>query len=298
MGHEYMTINGDNGYRAVIEYEGEDLSSDNPMDWENAALLACWHRRYTLGNKHEWGDVWDMIYEFMVDADILPETYPCKWADGDVTQEDVDTSEDLSAYFEEDIETAIASLESVGYKFKSLYLYDHSGLTMNTSGFSCSWDSGQVGVVYMTPEMVEKEGMKEYDDEKIGKVLDGVVETYDMYLRGEVFWIAIEDPFGEQVDSVGMVYGYDYAEEEARRMLKDAEGASAKYYSRYWGDMRGIEAELLKVVVDVEHGYDGTCEDLTTKLREIVKKVRGLRMEDKQRHLESIKRNRENNDGS
>ena len=25
-----------------------------------------------------------------------------------------------------------------------LYLYDHSGITMNTCGFSCPWDSGQV----------------------------------------------------------------------------------------------------------------------------------------------------------
>ena len=29
-----------------------------------------------------------------------------------------------------------------------LYLYDHSGITMNTCGFSCPWDSGQVGWIY------------------------------------------------------------------------------------------------------------------------------------------------------
>ncbi len=33
-----------------------------------------------------------------------------------------------------------------------LYLYDHhSGITMNTSGFNCQWDSGQVGVIYILP---------------------------------------------------------------------------------------------------------------------------------------------------
>jgi hypothetical protein len=30
-----------------------------------------------------------------------------------------------------------------------LYLYDHSGITMSTSPFSCPWDSGQVGYIWV-----------------------------------------------------------------------------------------------------------------------------------------------------
>jgi len=33
-----------------------------------------------------------------------------------------------------------------------LYLYDHGGITMNTGGFSCRWDSGQVGWIYASKE--------------------------------------------------------------------------------------------------------------------------------------------------
>lgn len=33
-----------------------------------------------------------------------------------------------------------------------LYLYDHSGITMNTTGFHCPWDSGQVGWIYATKQ--------------------------------------------------------------------------------------------------------------------------------------------------
>jgi hypothetical protein len=35
-----------------------------------------------------------------------------------------------------------------------LYLYDHSGLTISTSPFSCRWDSGQVGYIHTTFEQV------------------------------------------------------------------------------------------------------------------------------------------------
>ena len=42
-----------------------------------------------------------------------------------------------------------------------IYLYDHSGITINTSGFSCPWDSGMVGMIYMTKQTaIENWGKK------------------------------------------------------------------------------------------------------------------------------------------
>ena len=54
----------------------------------------------------------------------------------------------------------------------AFYLYDHSGVAMNATGFSYSWDSGQVGWIWVRP----------WQDE-----LQKEVEWYDLYLRGEVF---------------------------------------------------------------------------------------------------------------
>ena len=68
-----------------------------------------------------------------------------------------------------------------------LYLYDHSGITMNTAGFSCPWDSGQVGWIYADRAMIEKE----YDSltpetmEKARVLLESEVKTYDYYLTGQ-----------------------------------------------------------------------------------------------------------------
>ncbi|MCL2189053.1 MAG: hypothetical protein FWC16_08795 [Defluviitaleaceae bacterium] len=70
-----------------------------------------------------------------------------------------------------------------------LYLYDHSGITMNTSGFSCSWDSGQVGWIYADTDMVKNE----YGDisseamKKAESVLEAEVEEYDYYLTGQCY---------------------------------------------------------------------------------------------------------------
>ena len=70
-----------------------------------------------------------------------------------------------------------------------LYLYDHSGITMNTSGFSCGWDSGQVGFIYVTPERI----IKEYGDdspesqEKARLSLENEVKVYDCYIQGNIW---------------------------------------------------------------------------------------------------------------
>ena len=94
-----------------------------------------------------------------------------------------------------------------------LYLYDHSGITMNTSGFSCPWDSGQVGFIFITREKLLKKygGMRVSKDmiAKATRVMEGEVETYDQYLKGEVYGYTIEDPNGDDSDSCWGYYG-DY----------------------------------------------------------------------------------------
>jgi hypothetical protein len=115
-------------------------------------------------------------------------------------------------------ESPEAFLEEIGDAIVlPLYLYDHSGITMNTTGFSCPWDSGQVGFIYITLDKVRKEyGWKKITKkrrEQIEKYLTGEVETYDMYLRGEVYGFNItrNDEDGEEVDidSCWGFYGYD-----------------------------------------------------------------------------------------
>lgn len=95
-----------------------------------------------------------------------------------------------------------------------LYLYDHSGLTMRTAPFACPWDSGLVGFIYMTRDTIEKERITDPDS-----VLRSEVETYDQYLRGDVYCFSVEDE-GDIVDCECGYFGIDHCREQARCAAK------------------------------------------------------------------------------
>ena len=89
-----------------------------------------------------------------------------------------------------------------------LYLYEHSGITMNTTGFSCQFDSGQVGWGYITKESAEKMGCvgPEWTEERLKAHIRDEVSVYDHYIRGEVYGYRILNNEDEEVESC---WGYD-----------------------------------------------------------------------------------------
>lgn len=70
--------------------------------------------------------------------------------------------------------------------FLPLYFYDHSGIMMKTCPFSCPWDSGQVGYIYISKETAKKEFGKDWK-KKAEKQLTGEVAIYSQYLEGDVY---------------------------------------------------------------------------------------------------------------
>ncbi len=93
-----------------------------------------------------------------------------------------------------------------------VYLYDHSGLTINTTGFHCPWDSGQVGWIYVDKEKAREElGVKRIGKHARKRILDilrSEVELFDQYLRGDVYgFVLYED--GEEIDSCWGFYSFE-----------------------------------------------------------------------------------------
>jgi hypothetical protein len=91
-----------------------------------------------------------------------------------------------------------------------VYLYDHSGQTVSTTPFTCPWDSGQVGWIYMTRERQEKEGIPDPI-----AYLKREVATYDQYLQGDIYGFSVEDKDGEILDTSWGYFGLDLCKEEA-----------------------------------------------------------------------------------
>lgn len=107
-----------------------------------------------------------------------------------------------------------------------LYLYDHSGITISMAPFSCPWDSGQVGYIYVTYAELRKEyctkKVTKSVIEKATRVLRGEVEVYDAYITGEVFGWTIGNDEDENIDSCWGYYGtseIDYMFQEAKSSI-------------------------------------------------------------------------------
>jgi len=135
----------------------QEENPTNPREWCNLGRMVCGHNRYSLGDeKAKNTDEYGGWDEWLEGEIIKPNN-------GDVI-------------------------------YLPLYLYDHSGLTMSTTPFSCPWDSGQVGWIYVTMEKAKYELSAPYQDfskedfeTKVKEYLEGEVKEYDQYLTGDVY---------------------------------------------------------------------------------------------------------------
>lgn len=99
-----------------------------------------------------------------------------------------------------------------------VWMYDHSGMTLRVGAenpFTDGWDSGQVGFVYSTEELLAEWGLA---DESVFFMKNYEVEQYSNFLNGNVFRFRVEDLDGNVLDSCG---GY-YAEVDALTEAQDS----------------------------------------------------------------------------
>jgi hypothetical protein len=170
--------------KTIGKYKIEIIPDENPCsprEDDNLGTMVCFHSRYDLGDKHDYNH------------------------------------NDYRGW--DEMKKAIIKNEKVGV-ILPLYLYDHSGITMNTTGFSCSWDSGQVGFIFISKKkMLEEYGGKIVTaklKQQVTEYLKGEVKTYDQYLTGDVYGYRITDTeTDEEVDSRWGYYGDDYCMKEA-----------------------------------------------------------------------------------
>ena len=160
----------------------QDVNGDGPREDDNLGTMVCFHKRYKLGDK-------DHGYNF---NDYI------SW---DGLQEAIAKQEDTAAIL-------------------PIYMYDHGGITINTGGFSCPWDSGQIGFIFISKakareaygwKLITQKRMQQLED-----MLRGEIATYDQYLTGDVWGYIIEDDDGNYVDSCWGFYGREECEQEAQ----------------------------------------------------------------------------------
>jgi hypothetical protein len=112
-----------------------------------------------------------------------------------------------------------------------VYAYIHGGIALNTTGFSCVWDSGMCGCILVSKAKVRSEWkVKRISQKLYGQVINGLkgeVQTYAQYLEGDVWGYIIQDDNGEQVDACYGFFGQETAQQEADMMLKHLQTQAA-----------------------------------------------------------------------
>ena len=154
----------------------EDIDPTDPREFDNLGTMVCFHNRYAFGDETEL------------------------------------KSCDFSSWEE---------LESYLYKREKalivvpVFLYDHSGLSVNTTGFSCPWDSGQIGFIYASKERIRNEYSCKRISKKLRKqvreMLVSEVDSYNQYLSGDVYGFTVTDKESkEEVENISGFYGTDF----------------------------------------------------------------------------------------
>lgn len=109
------------------------------------------------------------------------------------------------------------------YIWLPVYAFVHGSVALNTTGFSCPWDSGQIGVIRVLKSKVLKEyGWKRLSKARVARIekyLNNEIEVYNQYLNGEVYGFEVTDLTGQHVDSC---WGfYETPEQIAEEALKN-----------------------------------------------------------------------------
>lgn len=164
-----------------------DPDAESPREaYENLTTLFYWHRRITLG-----------------DEQIEPMS-----------------AKDLVRMLKGRGEKVLAILP--------LFAYEHGGVTMSagTSGFTCRWDSGQVGWGVVLESNAVKMGCvgETYNRAFFQEAIKSEVKVFDDYLTGQVYGYMVKGRDGATLESCWGFYGdLDYVREEARSTAEHTE---------------------------------------------------------------------------
>ena len=196
------------GLTVVICHDGD---SESPREWDNIATMVHWHRRYDLCDRRVSGPR-SFLLELMQERE---------WREHQKEVPDEISDKNIGDYIDR------------YYWVLPLFLYDHSGLSMRVRNFDCSFDSGQVGFIYIAKDderLLELDESGETREESARRIMKQEVKTYDQYLTGDVYIYDVMDQCGNVLDSCGGLYGFDNCKEEATEAAKViAKGLAVDY---------------------------------------------------------------------
>lgn len=185
-----------------------DDSPDNPREWDNLGTFVSFER-YSSAADESHNDPEQYLIELIE-----------QFNDG-FEQRLIDKDESPSL-------KALLEIAAKDYVILPVYKYEHSGVAYNTTGFSCSWDSGQVGFIYISKDKLRKDyGWKRITNARRKEVegwLAGEIEVFSQWANGNVYGFQlyyhdVEKDYteGEEQDACWGFY-YDWAPDSLKEL--------------------------------------------------------------------------------
>lgn len=230
-----------------IEIVFDNFSAENPLTaWDHNIEIYTWYRRYTLGTHQPDVTPDAMIRELFYESDAFKSSpgesllqFYRYWRKLGFTKNEIgalwDSDCDLPFWNREESSTFAGKLVDLlideGWAYTDVYMYEHSGIALSVGGgFSCPWDSGQLGFAIIRPE--DRTGIWDGSDEKVYEYMRAFIEeTYGAYLNGEIYGWITKDENGDEIDACWGYYGY----KEFDRMkaeAKDSINAHLKFKAK------------------------------------------------------------------
>lgn len=152
-----------------------DSCEESPREFsEYDTKMICFHKRYSIGDKHDYN------------------------------------ANDFSSW--EELEAHIIKKENA-IAFLPIYMYEHGGVTISSKDFNDRWDSGRIGIILISVENAkERYGIKRMSKrwkdtiiDVLTKTLQAEIEEYDKYLTGECYGYKL---YNEETGEEDQLFGF------------------------------------------------------------------------------------------
>ena len=169
--------------KVFVKVENDECA-ESPREWDNLWNILTWTSRYNSIDTNQFRD----LEEFLLDN--LTEKQMVNLYKGKPSTKE----------FFERIQKRFYDL---GYLVEPISKYEHSGVSYSV-GVSQGWDVGVVGLAMVSINDIKKEYgasvLSKSLKEKIYSVLNGELDTYNLWANGEVYTVSLVDYEGNYLE--------------------------------------------------------------------------------------------------
>ena len=156
----------------------QDTWAESPRSWDNLGTMAIFHKKYNFGDEVNFAS------------------------------DDFGNWSEMQEHITNKLKAAVCI---------PIFMYDHSGITIQTEAFACPWDSGQVGFIYVTEKKLKdtygEVALTAEHIERATASLENEVKVMNRYVMGDVYGFQLvkreEGAEDSIIDSCSGFYGED-----------------------------------------------------------------------------------------